>query len=293
MEEYNSKYSSEILIKDKKFEIDKIKYYNLYLSFDFSSLLIGVVDINTKDCLYIEKVAFSLIENSLDFLTQLDSLFDGHNFLKVQFWNKVMVCFKSNAFSLVPKSFFESSKAYFFLKTNTPVDLTKEKVLFNSSNQVVSVFSCESKVLDWFSASFSKSSLTIIHHSACVLKSIMSEFALDNQNSFYLHIDDNRLTVIYGSKHKLEYCNIFDFTTQEELLDLIFYVVNELDLNIDNIETIVWINNNNLKIIVQKLKDAFHNLFLGVRPYSLNFSYDFDEIEEYQYFDLLSMHSCA
>ncbi len=86
---------------------------------------------------------------------------------------------------------------------------------------------------------------------------------------------------------------MFDFSSGKELIDLLHYVIHELKIDTNEIETILWFNSESDVEIVDELKEYFPNIFLGVRPYSINFSYVFDEIEEYQFFDLLSMYNCS
>jgi len=121
----------------------------------------------------------------------------------------------------------------------------------------------------------------------------MDDFALENQQSLYIHIDLTQVTIVIAEKGKLDYCNVLEFYTADELVNLILYVSNELKLDLESIETIIWFNSEADIESVDLLKSYFGNLFLGTRPYSLNFGYPFDEISDYQFFDLLSMHSCA
>ena len=287
------KYNPIYIVKDKKFDVESISQYNLYLTLDLYTFTLGVVDTKENRCLRLESYLFEDISDTASYLEQLEALYDDHHFLKVQFWNKVIVSVKNNCFSLVPKGFFNASEAINYLTTNCPYDASYEKVFHQTSNDIVSVFSCETAISNWFDKGYAKSKISYTHHSANLLECIMDDFALENQQSLYIHIDLTQVTIVIAEKGKLDYCNVLEFYTADELVNLILYVSNELKLDLESIETIIWFNSEADIESVDLLKSYFGNLFLGTRPYSLNFGYPFDEISDYQFFDLLSMHSCA
>jgi len=287
------KYNPIHIIKDEKFDVELLSRYNLCLSFDYYAFSLNVVDTVEQRCLRLESYIFEDVEDEDDYISQLESLFDGHHFLKVQFWNKVIISVKNNAFSLVPKSLFKEGEEQSFLKTNAAISLDNEKVFHNSLRDIVSVFSLDKKIADWFSSTYLNTNLSFTHHSLSFLGAIMNEFALEKEQSLYINIDFTKVTIVLTSKSSLRYCNILDFYSAEELIELIKYVAQELKLDLNVIETIIWFNSEADIEVVDALKDHFTNLFVGTRPYSLNFGYTFDEIADYQFFDLLSIHCCA
>jgi len=287
------KYNPIHIIKDQKFDIELLSRYNLYISFDFYAFTLCVVDTQDHRCVRLESYLFEDIVDIDDYIEQLDAFYDNHHFLKVQFWNKVIVSVKNNAFSLVPKSLFKESEALSFLQPNTPIDLNKDAVVSGSFSDIVTVFSLDKKIANWFTKSYLNSNFLLTHHSLIFLESIMHEFALEDEQSLYINVDITKLTIVLTSKSSLAYCNVLDFYSSEELIQLIQYVATELKLNLDTIETIIWLNSEADVTIVEQLKDYFGNLYLGTRPYSLNFGYNFDEIADYQFFDSLSIHCCA
>lgn len=287
------KYNPIHIVKDENFDVESIAQYNLYLTVDLYTFTLGVIDTQDHRCLQIESYLFENITDTNDYLEQLSGLFEDHHFLKVQFWNKVIVTLKNSCFSLVPKSFFNPLEAVEYLTTNCPFDSNYEKVFHQESNGVIGVFSCQSVISNWLDKTYANSNVQYTHHSMCLLECIMSEFSLENQKSLYIHIDLTQVTIILTSKEKLDYCNVLEFQTLEELLNLILYVANELGLDTESVETVVWLNSESDLESIDMLKEYFNNLFLGTRPYSLNFGFPFDEIEDYQFFDLLSVHYCA
>lgn len=293
MSETIVKYDPLYRLKDEKFDIDQIPNYNLYLALNHSTFSIGVIDTASDRCLHLESYYFDDVQSIDQYLNALEEIVEDHHFLKVQFWNKVMVSLKSNNFTLVPYKFFEEDQIPQYLGTTCNFDVETDQVAFHKSpaNKLVTVFYLEKEVSKWLDkVYFGKSQL--VHHTATLLDCLQEEFSFENQKRVFLHVDYNQFTIFYLEKDQLDYCNVFNYSTIDELVDLVHYVIYELNINTEDTETICWFNSSESEEAIGILSDNFPNIYLGARPEAMKFGYMFDELEEYQFFDLLSMHSC-
>ena len=89
---------------------------------------------------------------------------------------------------------------------------------------------------------------------------------------------------------QLQYCNVFPFATAEDVLYYTVLVMQELGLNPDQDELIVWGELTHDSALFTLLRNYIRNVRFGPRPYDLSYSYRLSEIFEHRYFDLFSLH---
>jgi hypothetical protein len=108
--------------------------------------------------------------------------------------------------------------------------------------------------------------------------------------SLFINLDSTE--VLVHENDNLLYCNQFNYHTPEELLNYVMVVMDQLELDPNVSKVQLWGNVNNHSEYFKILYKYIRNISFGKRPAALNFSFEFDEIDENQYFDLFGLYYC-
>jgi hypothetical protein len=108
--------------------------------------------------------------------------------------------------------------------------------------------------------------------------------------ALFLNIDATEVLVHEGDR--LLYCNHFAHHSPEELLNYVMVVMDQLEIDPNFSKVQLWGNVNNQSEYFKELYKYIRNISFGKRPSVLNFSFEFDEIDEHQYFELFGLYYC-
>ena len=88
----------------------------------------------------------------------------------------------------------------------------------------------------------------------------------------------------------LEYCNVFACTTAEDVVYYTILVMQELALDPDQDDVTVWGELTPDSAVFGLLRTYVRNVHFGPRPGNVQYSYRLNDVFEYRYFDLFSLH---
>ncbi len=281
-------------IKDQKFDIDKISDYGLFIQVSDQDFEFCVIDIKENKCLLVESFDINTVFNTQQLLQQLELLYDDHHLLKVGFWHSITVGIKNNKFSLIPRSLFDNNNIEHYLRLNCSLDKSKEIFLYKDQKSIeaVNIFSVEGKIVEWFQSQYPNRKIEIVHESSPFIEGVLSVHNHENQKSIYIDVERNHIQILVFQDRNLDYSNVFEYSTAEDLTYYVMFVFNELKLNPETTPTTMWGHVDYDSEAYQKLFTYIKHLEIGERPQNLKFGYVFDEIEEQKYFSLFNLHLC-
>ena len=98
------------------------------------------------------------------------------------------------------------------------------------------------------------------------------------------------MTVVQDGK--LQFYNQYAVRKKEDYLKYIMLVFKEMEMDPKKNALQIWgfIKQNSEEI--NFLRKFIRNISLGSKPSFLKFGYKFDEVEDHQYFDLMSAYIC-
>ena len=268
-------------IRDDAFDAGNLDAYNLYLTTGSNRLRLAVVDSERRKFVALEEYELPT--------TALPALAGQHDFMGRRGWNEVRLAVTGRAFTLLPAPLFRPGDEEAALRLHHVLPSTETARHFVHPNlELVNIYAAETSLTEWLSATYGNSG-RVLHHTSALLAGVAHQRPAGSPRRLYLSLGQGELTLIVLGQY-LEYCNVFAFTTAEDVLYYTILVMQELGLNPDQDEVTVWGELLHDSAIFSLLRTYLRQVRLGPRPPAVQYSYRLDDVFEHRYFDLLSLH---
>lgn len=134
----------------------------------------------------------------------------------------------------------------------------------------------------------------ILHHSSTLLMNVYARFYDKGiKTQLFLNVQNDLSDIVIFKDGKFEYFNSFRFSSDEDLLYYLFYVIDKLTLNI-----------NDLSLLIMGEIEEGSKAYTGIRKYikdvvfvqrNGDFKYIdvFDDIPPHYFYNLLNAHLCV
>lgn len=281
-------------VKDEKFTIDELDHYSLIMQVGIHDLQFAVVDAQDNVVMGLEDYRLQGIRTVNGRLRLIKQILDNHEYLTAGFWKDVKLCLKTHKFSLVPTNMFVQESAADYLALNSEIKTAFEEVNYYKqiAADYVNVFAAETKLCRWIESIYKKKKVHIIHQGSALIEGFLKHADHIEEKSMYAYVDRGILHLVVTEGEKLLYYNQFAARKKEDYLKYIMLVFNELRMSGKESHVFVWgfIKPNSEEMGL--LKRYIKNISFGSKPSFLRFSYLYDEVEDHQYFDVLSGYLC-
>jgi len=278
-------------IKDPKFNIDNLEYYNLSINLGVRDLQVFIFDTKAKRSLLLEDYVFDRLENDRQRFDILRHIYDEHHLLAAGFWNVITIMVKNRKFSLVPAELFQKDQAHRYLALNANFDPEEETVhsIHHKSARLINVFAMNKRFSDHFVQAYPNRKVRFIHQSSTIINGALNKS--DDGRRVLLYVDRFILHIISVKSGKLEYYNQFPIKKLDDYLRYLKLVSSEISIDIKNDPFIVYGFLGKNTPHFNYLKEHIRNIKLGERPANFKFGYVFDEVADHNFFDLYSLYS--
>lgn len=245
----------------------------LMLLEDYS--LIGVKSVNTR-------------------IEALDKLFNQHSLLQAGFWASIKMCVKTHKFALVPQSLFTPEGATDYLSINCEVKAKSEDVTYyqHIATNSVNVFAVDRKLLSWVQGVYPSQKVKLVHQGSALIEGIIKYDDHSHEKMMFCNFDQGILHVVVTLKRSVLYYNQFAVQESQDCLRFVMLVFKELELSQKKTKLLVWGLLKQNSPHVELLRKYIRNISFGDRPTYLNVGYEFDEIPDHQYFDVMNILLC-
>ncbi|MDO7876200.1 DUF3822 family protein [Hymenobacter sp. ASUV-10] len=268
-------------IRDDAFDTGNLDAYNLYLTTGSNRLRLAVVDSERRKFVALEEYELPT--------AALPAMAEQHDFLGRRGWNEVRLAVTGRAFTLLPAPLFRPGDEEAALRLHHVLPATETARHFVHPNlELVNIYAADTSLTDWLSDTYGNSG-RVLHHTSALLAGVAHQRPAGSPRRLYLNLGHGELTLIVLGQY-LEYCNVFAFTTAEDVLYYTILVMQELGLNPDQDEVAVWGELLHDSAIFSLLRTYLRQVRLGPRPPAVQYSYRLDDVFEHRYFDLLSLH---
>ncbi len=273
--------SSLLRLHDETFDPANPAAYNLYLLADPARLYLAVADV--------ERGKFVALEDYALTTGGVPALAAQHDFLGQRGWNAVRLAVTGRAFTLLPASLFrpgDEAAALRLHHTLTPAETVRHTT--HPGQEFVNVFAADTALADWLAATHGATG-RMLHHTSALLAGVVHQRGAAAPRRLYLNPGQQELTLVVMGQ-SLEYCNVFACTTAEDVVYYTILVMQELGLDPDQDEVTVWGELMPDSAIFSLLRTYLRNVRFGSRPGNVQYSYRLNDVFEYRYFDLFSLH---
>jgi hypothetical protein len=282
------------LIKDERFDEDKIHQYALTINLGPRDVQFAVIDPAENRILTLEDYVFPKVSSHQDLIQALEQLYEGHAYVKAGFWNKVTVCLKNQNFVQVPQVLFSEDSLEDYLKFNTHTNSNQEDFIpvFLKSSQAVTVFAIHKDLKAWFQTAYPAVAPIFVHQSGALIEGAMAMAKNYSDNPLFLYIDRFKLHILSIHNGKLIYYNQFLIKQFSDYVKYIMLVMKSLYINQQEGKVVLWGYIGNNSPHYQEFYKYINNVSIGQRPNHLLFAYPLDEVQDHHYLDLYSISLC-
>lgn len=270
-------------LRDETFDPAAPGAYNLYLLAGPARLCLAVADV--------ERRKFVALEEYAPTPGGLPTLAAQHDFLGQRGWNAVRLAVTGRAFTLLPVALFRAGDEAGALRLHHalgPAETVRHTT--HPGLELVNVFAADAALADWLAATHGATG-RLLHHTSTFLAGLVHLRGAGAPRRLYLNPGAQELTLVVLGQH-LEYCNVFACTTAEDVVYYTILVMQELGLDPDQDEVTVWGELTPDSAVFGLLRTYVRHVHFGPRPGNVQYSYRLNDVFEYRYFDLLSLHFC-
>ena len=268
-------------LRDETFDPANPGAYNLYLLVSPARLHLAVADV--------ERRKFVVLEDYQLPTGGVPDLAAQHDFLGLRGWNAVRLAVTGRAFTLLPAPLFRAGDEAATLRlhhTPTPTEVVRHTT--HPGLELVNVFAAEAPLAEWLMATYGATG-RLLHHTSALLAGLVHQRGAAAPRRLYLNPGPQELTLVVLGQH-LEYCNVFPCTTAEDVVYYTILVMQELALDPDQDDVTVWGELMPDSAVFSLLRTYVRNVHFGPRPGNVQYSYRLNDVFEYRYFDLFSLH---
>ena len=270
-------------LRDETFDPANPGAYNLYLLAGPTRLCLAVADVERRKFVALEE--YDLAAGGLPAVAA------QHDFLNQRGWNTVRLAVTGRAFTLLPTSLFRAGDEAAALRLHHALAPTKTvRHTTHPAMELVNVFAADAALADWLAATHGASG-RMLHHTSALLAGLVLQRGAAAPRRLYLNPGRQELTLVVLGQH-LEYCNVFPCTTAEDVVYYTILVMQELHLDPDQDEVTVWGELMPDSAVFSLLRTYVRNVRFGTRPGNVQYSYRLNDVFEYRYFDVFSLHFC-
>ena len=276
-------------LRDETLDLENLAAYNLYLTAGPAGLRVGVADVRRNKFVVLEDYA-TVPDASL--AAQFRALAAQHDLVGQPGWNSVRLAVQNRFFTLLPAPLFREGDEAAYLRLHHLPDADHETVLHyrHSPLETVSIFATEKALADWFYHAYPTGRL--VHQTSALLEGVIHQSEQSGPRRVYLSIAGQELILVAVRDKQVEFCNVFVFTSAEDLIYYTILVMQELQLNPDQDPVIVWGDLTHDSELFTILRKYIRHVRFGNRPFDLAYSYRLNDVFEYRYFELYALHLC-
>ncbi|OEJ99669.1 DUF3822 family protein [Roseivirga misakiensis] len=276
-----------ISIKDERLDIDRIGQYRLSFFISEDACEISIFDIQKKQLLLFENRPF---DQELNTVENLQAIYDDHILVPAGFWKEIHVFFRNKKFSLIPFPVFDKKHLSAYVRLNEPTDPNTDDYHFKILDELgmTVAFGYPAAVKDWFKTSYPRTALYFNHQSIAYLNGIKNQLRTKANNSLYMSLNASGVQIAGFNLSRLAIYNQFHFSEAKQLVKLALLTAQQFSDAGQAIPLLVHGTKDQVEAYMPTLRKFFSNVELGQRPSGLMIHPVFNELESYEYFDVLS-----
>ncbi len=281
-------------VKDEKFSIDELEDYSLTLQVGIRDFQIAVTDTQDNQVMGLEDYRLEGIKTVNGRLRLIKDILDNHEYLTAGFWKGVKLCLKTHKFSLVPTKMFVADSAIDYLSVNSEIKASFEDVSYYKqiSAGLVNIFATEIKLCKWMESVYKRKAIHIIHQGSALIEGFLKHNDHSHEKALFCFVDRGILHQIVCEEGKLIFYNQYAARKKEDYLKYIMLVFKEIGMDPKKNPVQFWGFTKQNSEEIALLKKYIRNISLGSKPSFLKFGYKFDEVNDHQYFDVMSAYIC-
>lgn len=283
-----------LLVGDNSFDSNTIPLCTLCIEVDERRIRFCIVRDEKMECIWLEDYNFDVVLSQDEIFDRLKKIFTGHVLWSSNHWKNVRVAINSHAFSLIPSLIFDQNNASDYLTFALGRGVREgERVLYHELPLVhaYNVFSIPSIWYDWIISHFSLSNITFYHlTSPLIIGALVSHAEYQELKMVSVYLEKDYFTLIVTESQQLIFCNRFKFSHPQELVYIVLFTLNELNLLPEEMKVLCYGDISPVSDNFTELARFFPNVKLGSGPTTLKYSRHCGDIPGHRYFGLFNTY---
>lgn len=283
-------------IQDAALDTDQLSQYTLSIMVSRRTIRLCAVDAHESRCLLLEDYRGSRINTEEELLKAIEELYEKHNLLKAGYWAKVQLAFRATPFTWVPAELFDMYRCDEYLQHAVDADalLENDATRFAESTalQAYCVFKASGDIAGRLQNVYLNQSISIYHQAQVFAEAILRNTALGNlpENGLHVYGEAKYLLIVAVKGGQVKLINQFPMLTPEDFVYFTLFALDELQMHPHETPVLLYGEISPAAKSVELLRKYVKDLRFSGRPPHLLFSYQFEEVLDHRYYDLLNMH---
>ncbi|GHA60019.1 DUF3822 family protein [Pontibacter akesuensis] len=281
-------------IYDEAFALSQAAQCHLYLSLSQKAIRFAVVDTARNKFVVLEDYELITVFTPLQVAEQLRLIAQENALLQVQNWKLVRVAVSNQQFTLVPETLYDPVHQFDYLRLHADLNPLQHEVYTyrHSGLEAINIFAVESGVRLALQGVFENQPLQLVHQTSALIRSILHVVPRNNLRSMYAFVERSYLTLLVVGPAGLEFCNVFHYTSPEDFIYYILFVMEEQKMNPEQETITLWGDITHDSSLFNILQKYVRQIKLGKKPEDVEYSYKFHDMFDHRYFELYSLHLC-
>ncbi|GAA4296914.1 DUF3822 family protein [Nibribacter koreensis] len=294
MDSFAAAFKQSQRVVDDAFDVSASANAHLYFCFGAHRLRLGVLDTERNKFVALEDYESSRPVSVDGAISYLESLTATSPILQQKAWKAVRIAIKSQQFTLLPATLFDVNAREEYLQLNAELDTSTEIVhdYAHPRLELINVFTVPTKLQAWAEGHFQTSELEFVHQTSSLMEGFLHVAERNTRPQLYVYVDKNYVTLVVLHESRLEFCNSFYFSSQEDFIYYILFVLQEKKMNPDQDNIYVWGELLVHSELFDVLRKYIRHVQFGKKPTGVGYSYRFDALFEHRNFDMYSLHFC-
>lgn len=276
-------------IRDNRLDVDRLHEYDLSLQYGPRDIQLLISNSFDHRVLLLEDYVFDHADSPVSSHEVLGRLIDDHELLGAGFWKSVSFIWKGRKFSLVPEAIYHKPSTAAYLRANSGFDPELDAIftLRHDDIALINVFAANRTVLGLIERAYSNIRVRHMHQSSAIIGG-MKALSGNIDPIVYLFIDRFVLHIAVFRDHQFRFYNQYPIHKFEDYLRFLRMVTDELGIHPGSAQTVLYGYLGERTPHYRALKMSIPELSTGKRPTGLLYGFEFDQLAEHHYFDLLS-----
>ena len=267
------------------------KNYKLSIQLSLDGFSFCIFSETQNKFLSIESHAIHNVKNIDSFCNLFRDFFQNHPWMNLSF-GQVAILFESQKSTLIPSSLYDEKEQDNYTKLN--FTFTEDQII--KTDKLVNVdayklYVVPKQIIELLNSLFPGHQLSS-HASVLIESLLILSKNLPANKRCYVNARNSYLDIIITEGRNLLYYNAFNYTTKEDFIYYLIFVLDQLKLNPEEIELILtgFIDKNSK--LFEMVYKYVRNIAFPQLSDSFNYSYIFNDIPTHKYSNLLNFYLC-
>jgi len=277
--------------KDPLFNFNGLNALELSVQFGLDALYLAILDSKSKTFVAVKEFIFEGVYSPFQVKDEFERIIDTEPLFKLNYTRKLVGVIDRNSV-LIPEALFDKDKTTDYLKfaQDLPVDHEVfDDELINAKAR--NVYALPSYLVQSIQ---DKVPGALLHHfSSPLIEGLILKLKRTEGQKIVLHIQYSHFEMLYFLDGALNFNNTFSYTTAEDFIYYVLFVMEQLGLNTDKIEVMIYGEIEDHSGTFELLRQYVRNVQFGKRNDLIQYSDILDAVPNHFYFNLFHQHMCV